>query len=129
MVSDSLQGVLSNEDIEKFGQRYISTAIVVDPIDLSLTGNLVGIEFGVNPKLDIKVLISEVFKFIGGILVDDKRRIASNILLNLGDDSIVISGPFKILNAKIIEIDSINQLCVLAIDLFKITTLEKGEEK
>ena len=126
MVSDSLQGVLSNEDIEKFGQRYISAAIVVDPIDLSLTGNLVGIEFGVNPKLDIKVLISEVFKFIGGILVDDKRRVASNILLNLGDDSVVISGPFKILNAKIIEIDSINQLCVLAIDLFKITTLEKG---
>ncbi len=124
MVSDALKDALSEDqlDQDQVEEMFISVALVTEPKNSSLTGNLIGIEFGKNPKIDLKTSLKEAFDFIGRVASGDicNKKVNSLILL-LGEKSILVSGPFAMTGIKIIEIDSTNKLCVLAVDLTKDT--------
>jgi hypothetical protein len=51
---------------------------------------------------------------------DHNKKVNSLILL-LGEESVSIPGFFTMTGIKIVDIDSSNKLCVLAIDLLKDT--------
>ena len=85
-------------------------------------GNLVGIEFGSNPKIDMRVSLKDAFNFVGNILVNEYNKRSRSIILAHSGEVINIPGPYRIANAKIIEVDPVNKLCILAIDLIKDVT-------
>ena len=78
---------------------------------------MLGIEFGDNPKLDVKVLTQNCFTFISEV-IRSKKRIKSIYLIH-GEEVIEVPGPFNVNCLKIIEMDYQNRACVLAVDLFK----------
>lgn len=127
LVSDSLKDLLHEEHIEEVQQMFISVGLVFDPRELSITGNLVGIEFSDHEfsdqiKVDIKLTIKEAFDFIGNVVSNvHHNKKSSALLLLLGEDAVNVPGPFKVSSVKIIELDSTNKLCVLGIDLTKDT--------
>jgi len=122
LVSDSLQGSLSEEELGQVDDIFITAVIVVDPKEFSLMGNLVGIEFGSNPKIDMRVSLKDAFNFVGNILVNEYNKRSRSIILAHSGEVINIPGPYRIANAKIIEVDPVNKLCILAIDLIKDVT-------
>jgi hypothetical protein len=126
LVSDSLQDSLNEEQTSQIDDLFISAAIVTEQKENSLIGNLVGIEFSENPKIDIKSSLKNAFSFVGSVLLNENLRICDSVVLMHNVNSIKIPGPFQILNAKIIEIDPSNYCCVLAIDLIKIAADEKN---
>ena len=118
LVSDALKDVLTSEQLEQVDDMFISVAVVVEPRDASLTGNLVGVEFGEKLKVDVKATLQDAFQFIGKVTSNKEHNKKCNaLILVLGEDSINIPGPYSIFSTKIVEIDSTNKLCVLAIDL------------
>jgi len=118
LTSEDLQGVLP-EDVKEI---FVMAAIVLQPKEHSLVGTLAGVEFGSVLKLDMKVSLRNAFKFISTALIDEEKRRADAVILTLGDEDITLQEPFYIQSAKIIEIDSANKICILAIDLIKVTS-------
>jgi len=118
LMSESLQESFSSDsqaqDIENI---FIVVSLVLEDNSL-LTGNLIGVEFGENPKIDMKVLTKKTFLFINEIL--KKQLNIKSIVMIHGDEVIEMPGIFKIGNLKIVEMDYQNRACVLAVDLFKI---------
>lgn len=120
LVSDVLKDVLTEEQLEQVDEMFISVAIITKPKNSSLTGNLVGIELGKNPKIDIKTSIKDAFYFISKLVTNEFfNNEASSLVLLFGREITTIPGPFLMNSVKIVDIDSSNQLCVLAIDLVK----------
>lgn len=118
LTSDSLQGVLP-EDVKDI---FVMAAIVLRPKTNSLVGTLAGVEFGDAIRLDMKVSLKDAFKFISTTLVDKEKREIDGVILTLGEEVVTLSDSFCIRSAKIVEIDSANKICILAIDLFKVTS-------
>lgn len=119
MISDSLEGVLPDEASNiQFDELFIMAIIKISQKDISLAGSLAGVEFGENPKLDLKVSLKDAFSFISNVLIT-KDNLVEFIILAHGQDIVTIPGPFSISNTKIIEIDPTNRTCVFAIDLIK----------
>lgn len=118
LMSESLQDAFpsAKQDINDLENIFILASLSFEDGSM-LTGNILGIEFGQNPKIDIKILTQKVFKFIGNILSSQKR--IKSVYLTHADEIVELSGPFKINNLKIVEMDYENRACVLAIDLFK----------
>jgi hypothetical protein len=116
LISESLQDAFDSTQETKLEDQLILASLVINNDEL-FTGKLLGVEFGDNPKLDIKALTQKSFEFIGSNLLT-KKKIYS-LILTLGEAMIQVPGPFNIVNLKIIEIDYENKTCVLAIDLFK----------
>lgn len=122
LVSDSLKDVLPEDQLDQVDEMFISIAVVVDPRDASLTGNLSAVEFGENPKIDVKTSLKEAFRFIGHVVSNKHTgKEVNSLILLLGEDSISIPGPFKMSGVKIVDVDSSSKLCILAIDLIKDT--------
>ncbi|MBM3194175.1 MAG: hypothetical protein FJZ60_00240 [Chlamydiae bacterium] len=122
LVSDSLKNVLSEEEISANSfDSFITAALVTNPKTDSLVGNLVGIEFSPSIKIDLKVSLYDAFNFVIKILSNELDRKIIAMILSLGEKSVPLMGPYTIVNAKIIEIDSTNKMCVFAVDLFKDT--------
>lgn len=120
LISDALKGVLSEDELSQIDDMFITVALICSSADFTLAGNLMGIEFGENPKIDIKVPLKNAFNFIGTL--QNNKNVISSIVMMLAEDTIKIVGPFNIVNTKIVEIDSSNKLCILAIDLIKNIT-------
>lgn len=118
MVSESLQDSFTADEVSQYHDMFITTALQID--EELITGNLVGVEFGVNPKLDIKIPLATAFEFIGNTLLTTNLTVRA-IVMMLGEKTLSIPGPYRIFNAKIIEIEPENRLCVFAIDLIKDT--------
>lgn len=118
LTSDSLQGVLP-EDVKDI---FVMAAIVLRPKTNSLVGTLAGIEFGDTIRLDVKVSLKDAFKFLGLTLTDKEKREIDGVILTLGEEVVSLSEVLYIHSAKIVEIDSANKICILAIDLFKVTS-------
>lgn len=123
MVSDILKDVLplGENDTAEYQKEFFTVALVVDPQENSLMGTLVGIELQGNqtsnkPKLDLRVSFSDAFKFISDVLLESVR--VESIILAVGESAKSIEGPYHISSAKIVETDSVNKSCILAIDLF-----------
>lgn len=118
LMSDSLQDSFPSEEqqLEELKNIFIVASLAFEDGE-DITGNMLGIEFGDNPKLDVKVLTESTFKFIGTTLLTKKN--VSSILLIHANEMIKIPGPFRIGSLKIVEMDYENRACVLAIDLFK----------
>jgi len=117
LMSESLQesfpSDVEQQDIEDI---FIVISLILEDNSM-LSGNLLGIEFGENPKIDMKVLTKNGFLFINKLL--KKQPNIKSVIMIHGKDAIEISGLFKIGNLKIVEMDYQNRACVLAIDLFK----------
>jgi hypothetical protein len=120
LVSDSLQNVLSEEELVQIEDMFITVVVVIEPRECSLMGNLVGVDFGQTLKIDLKVSLKDAYKFIGNVLVNEKTRRSTSIILTHCGDITNISGPFNVASSKIIEIDPTNKMCIVAIDLIKI---------
>ena len=116
LISDSLQDVFESPEDSKVEDLFILASLVISQDEL-FTGNLLAIEMGDNPKLDIKTLIQKCFKFIGSTMLTKKQ--VHSLVLSCGEDIIQVHGPFKISSLKIVEMDYEHQTCVLAIDLSK----------
>jgi hypothetical protein len=116
LVSESLQDMLPNEETSttELENIFILVSLLLEDGPI-LNGNLLGIEFGDNPRLDIKVLTQNCFNFISEI-IKDKKKVKSVYLIH-GDEVIEVSGPFSVSCLKIVEMDYQNRACVLAIDL------------
>jgi len=122
LVSDALKDVLPEDELAQVNEMFISIAVVTEPRDSSLTGNLAGIEFGENPKIDLKTSLKEAFTFITNVVSnEDHNKKVNSLILLLGEESVSIPGPFIMTGIKIVDIDSSSKLCVLAIDLLKDT--------
>jgi hypothetical protein len=120
LISESLQDVFSNEtQVNKLENIFIVVSLVFEDGSM-LTGNMLGIEFGDNPKLDIKALTQNCFTFIGEV-IKFKKRIKSIYLIH-GEEVIEVPGLFSVNCLKIIEMDYQNRACVLAVDLFNDRT-------
>lgn len=119
LMSDSLQDILqtNEQQIEEIKSIFILACLNLGEGVDELIGNLLGIEFGMNPRLDIKVSTDKTFKFIANQLSSPKD--VKSVLLIHANEAIQIPGPFKINNLKIVEMDYENRACVLAVDLFK----------
>lgn len=125
MMSESLQDVMPTEEMVKaFHETFISVLLVLDDRDKCLVGNLVGIELlesnsrGI--KMDVRAGLTDVYRFVTNLAVDDSCRKLETIILSLADEHTKMPGPYLISGAKIIDIDSSNRLCVLAVDVEKI---------
>ena len=125
MMSESLQDVMPTEEMVKtFQETFISVLLVLEDREKCLVGNLVGIELlesnsrGI--KMDVRAGLSDVYKFVTNLVVDDSCRKLETIILSLADDHTKMPGPYLISGAKIIDIDSSSRLCVLAVDVEKI---------
>jgi hypothetical protein len=118
LISESLQDAFSNEETQtnELENIFIVASLTFEDGSM-LTGNMLGIEFGDNPKLDVKVLTQNCFTFIGEV-IRSKKRIKSIYLIH-GEEVIEVPGPFNVNCLKIIEMDYQNRACVLAVDLFK----------
>ena len=122
LVSDALKEVLQEEELEQVNDMFISVAVVTEPREACLTGNLVGVEFSERLKVDIKLLLKDAFTFISKVISNSRHnKTCECLIMMLGDEVVNIPGPFKIFSTKIIEIDSTNKLCILAIDLINVT--------
>ena len=119
LMSESLQNVLqtNEQQIEEIRNIFILACLTFNNDVDELLGNILGIEFGNNPKIDMNVSTEKAFKFIAKQLSLPKN--VESILLIHDAVAIKIPGPFKINNLKIVEMDYENRACVLAIDLFK----------
>lgn len=115
LISESLEGVL--DPLEEQLENFIILGSLVFSKEEIFTGSLLAVEFGDNPKIDIKAMVKKSFEFIGSNLLT-KRKVHS-LVLSMGEEIIQIPGPFSISNLKIVETDYENKTCVLAIDLFK----------
>jgi len=122
LISDSLKESFLEDKIDEINDTFITVVIVTDPETFSIMGNLVGVDFGNNIKLDIKISLKEAFSFIGNALLDKQNKKLKSLILAYNTETINIQGPYKITSTKIIEIDVINKLCILAIDLIKDIT-------
>lgn len=119
LISDSLKESLLQEGQTASVDAFITVAFVPQNKNDSLIGNLVGVEFSSNPKFDIKVSLHDAFNFISNILLNESNNQIVAIILAFSEKNITLVGPYNIANSKILEIDSINKACVLAIDLIK----------
>lgn len=120
LISDSLEGILSTDEVEEqIDHLFIAAAIILDPRENSIMGNLVGVEFSSGTKIDLKISLHDAFNFISNVLIDEQSRKIESVILTHDKKIVNVSGPFTVSNAKIIEIDSTNRMCVLAIDLIK----------
>jgi len=120
LVSDSLKDSLHEDRPDQVDETFISIAIVTEPRESSLTGNLVGIEFGESPKIDLKTSLREAFTFISNVTTNKNHsKKVNSLILLFGEESTSIPGPFTMVGIKIVDIDISNGLCVLVIDLFK----------
>ena len=72
--------------------------------------------------LDIKISLKEAFSFIGNALLNKQNKKLKSLILAYNAETINVQGPYTITSTKIIEIDVINKLCILAIDLIKDIT-------
>lgn len=118
LMSDSLRETFIAEEnqLTELENTFILASLVFED-GTSLIGNILGIEFGDNPKLDVKILTQNCFKFINNMLF--ARNLVKSIYLTCAEEVIEIPGPFKLNCLKIVEMDYQNRACVLAIDLFK----------
>ena len=118
LMSDSLRETFIAEEnqLTELENTFILASLVFED-GTSLIGNILGIEFGDNPKLDVKILTQNCFKFINNVLF--ARNLVKSIYLTCAEEVIEIPGPFKLNCLKIVEMDYQNRACVLAIDLFK----------
>ena len=118
LMSDSLRETFIAEEnqLAELENTFILASLVFED-GTSLIGNILGIEFGDNPKLDVKILTQNCFKFINNMLF--ARNLVKSIYLTCAEEVIEIPGPFKLNCLKIVEMDYQNRACVLAIDLFK----------
>ena len=118
LMSDSLRETFIAEEnqLTELENTFILASLVFED-GTSLIGNILGIEFGDNPKLDVKILTQNCFKFINNMLF--ARNLVKLIYLTCAEEVIEIPGPFKLNCLKIVEMDYQNRACVLAIDLFK----------
>ena len=118
LMSDSLRETFIAEEnqLTELENTFILASLVFED-GTSLIGNILGIEFGDNPKLDVKILTQNCFKFINNVLF--ARNLIKSIYLTCAEEVIEIPGPFKLNCLKIVEMDYQNRACVLAIDLFK----------
>lgn len=118
LMSDSLRETFIAEEnqLAELENTFILASLVFED-GTSLIGNILGIEFGDNPKLDVKILTQNCFKFINNVLF--ARNLIKSIYLTCAEEVIAIPGPFKLNCLKIVEMDYQNRACVLAIDLFK----------
>lgn len=118
LMSDSLRETFIAEEnqLTELENTFILASLVFED-GTSLIGNILGIEFGDNPKLDVKILTQNCFKFINNMLF--ARNLVKSIYLTCAEEVIQIPGPFKLNCLKIVEMDYQNRACVLAIDLFK----------
>ena len=122
VIPSTLKDVLPEDELAQVNEMFISIAVVTEPRDSSLTGNLAGIEFGENPKIDLKTSLKEAFTFITNVVSnEDHNKKVNSLILLLGEESVSIPGPFIMTGIKIVDIDSSSKLCVLAIDLLKDT--------
>jgi hypothetical protein len=126
LVSDDIKDSLDTEqDYQKRYQDSCITALLLATNETtSMFGILLGIELSLCIKIDIKVAIADAFEFIKSINDDNVDRIKA-IALNHDDNITKMSGPFNIVNTKIIEIDANSKTCVLAIDLIKNSLEQK----
>ena len=118
LMSDSLRETFIAEEnqLAELENTFILASLVFED-GTSLIGNILGIEFGDNPKLDVKILTQNCFKFINNMLF--ARNLVKSIYLTCAEEVIERPGPFKLNCLKIVEMDYQNRACVLAIDLFK----------
>ena len=122
LISDSLKESFLEDKIDEINDAFITVVIVTDPETFSIMGNLVGVDFGNNIKLDIKISLKEAFSFIGNALLNKQNKKLKSLILAYNAETINVQGPYTITSTKIIEIDVINKLCILAIDLIKDIT-------
>ena len=122
LISDSLKESFLEDKIDEINDAFITVVIVTDPETFSIMGNLVGVDFGNNIQLDIKISLKEAFSFIGNALLNKQNKKLKSLILAYNAETINVQGPYTITSTKIIEIDVINKLCILAIDLIKDIT-------
>jgi len=125
LISDALRDVLpveeEREDQEAFPWTAgsITVALVVDPEEDSLLGQLIGVEIN-SPtivKVDVKTEIRQAYNFTTKICL--LNRNVDCMIIGLEKFASKISGPFRVTNVKIVEIDEDKKTCVFGIDLFK----------
>jgi len=118
MMSESLQDSLQKPqtNTQELESIFLGVSLVLESGEM-LMGNLVGVELGDNPKIDMKVLTKNCFEFIGKNILTKQKVL--HLMLGHDGELIRVSGPFNITIFKIVEMDYQNRACVLAIDLFK----------
>lgn len=117
LMSDSLQDAFEPDNKANLSDQLIMVALIINK-DYFFSGSLLGIEISDNPRLDIKILISKGFEFIKNIALAKEQ--VHSLMVTLGDDATLVSGPFSVSSVKIIETDYENRTCVLAVDLLKV---------
>lgn len=128
LISDSLKGVLNEEEMVKaYEETFISVLLAYEEKSKCVLGNLAGIELTESGmKIDFRVALDDAFDFISNFVSEKKYTELRAIILSLGDKITKLVGPYLIRDLKIVEIDSSNRLCVLAVDLFN-TKLETSK--
>jgi hypothetical protein len=129
LVSEALSEILPEDGESAYEEMSLSAVFVVNPRENSLMGNLSGVEIishgeKNSQKVDVRVTCKEAFDFIKDVLMQSK--LIETFVISYGYENIAsFPGPYKVLNAKIVDVEPTNKFCTLAIDLFKILEIER----
>jgi len=125
LMSDDIRGMVPELETESL--KDYNDSFVVATIDLSneghtdiLVGSVAGISFenASEIKLDVRVNIDEAFRTV-------KKHKTTGLscrmfYMYLGDDELLLEGPYKISSSKMMDFDHQNKMCTLGVDLIKI---------
>ena len=129
LMSDDLRDILPEEtQLDLINDGFIIVVLATNPRELSLVGSLVGIEVKKDKviKMDLRVSLEDSYNFIVNYFSEKISRDLGGIVMSLGEKAYSHQpAPYKINTVKIVDLDSANKMCVLAIDLFKISDEEK----
>lgn len=129
LMSDDLRDILPEEtQLDLINDGFIIVVLATNPRDFSLVGNLVGIEVKKDKvvKIDLRVSLEDSYNFIVNYFSEKISRNLGGIVMSLGEKAYSHQPvSYKINTVKIVDLDSENKMCVLAVDLFKISDEEK----
>jgi hypothetical protein len=129
LMSDSLRDVLPEETkLDLINDGFILVVLATSPRENSLVGCLLGIETKSDKvvKLDLKVSIEEAYNFIVNYFSEKIDKNLNGIIFSLGEKAYPHQPViYRIKTVKIVDLDATNKMCVLAVDLFKVSDEEK----
>lgn len=124
MMSEELKGQIPDlsEDDD------VNNSFIIVVIDLQcnesrqpLVGSLVGIKHDVCTKIDMRSSMKTAYT-VFSYITNGGKALCDSFQLQLGDQEVTFTGPYELLSPAIIDVDSTNKMCTLAVDLVKMSS-------
>ena len=123
LMSDELRGVvplLEEEAVSRYSNSYIVAGfnLIVDDQPHVFSGLVVGMSNEASVfKLDVRASISDAYDILKKTFTGVVK--CESFLLYYDTEDFTLSGPFDVVNPKIMDFDRDNKMCTLGLDLVR----------